>query len=253
MNKHVQLLGGIVPENVLNQCLFDEDGFVKHYVTTASQAASHAALACVIREGYAVDVLNDMSPTLTVFVEGMDVHDLMNLKTVYNTHVTPPRNALYKWRINTSVSRSQKAAEEAEANAKKYTTSTQKLAGMMDDLLTSVFKVDHDKEGETEVFINDAFLNKDRIDDIKAPRPNKYMRKIKTFESHDINGSPIEIDVWVDVYDVIKAFNVTSGPMQHALKKVLCAGERGHKDLLEDLNDIIVSVEREIEMVKEGK
>ncbi|HBD6162622.1 TPA: hypothetical protein KKN35_000560 [Shigella sonnei] len=67
-----------------------------------------------------------------------------------------------------------------------------------------------------------------------------------------MNGSPIEIDVWVDVYDVIKAFNVTSGPMQHALKKVLCAGERGHKDLLQDLNDIIASVEREIEMVKEG-
>ncbi|UPW37169.1 hypothetical protein ESCO3_00008 [Escherichia phage vB_EcoS_ESCO3] len=252
MNKHVQLLGKIVPENVLNQCLFDEDGFVKHYVTTASQAASHAALASVIREGYVVDVLNDSSPTLTVFIEGMDGQDLMGLKTVYNTHVTPPRNALYKWRINTSVSRSQKAAEEAE-NVKKYTTSTQKLAGIMEDVLTSVFKVDRNKEGDPEVFINEAFIDKDCIQDIKAPRPNKYMRKIKTFESHDINGSPIEIDVWVDVYDVIKAFNVTSGPMQHALKKVLCAGERGHKDLLEDLNDIIVSVEREIEMVKEGK
>lgn len=252
MNKHVQLLGEIVPENVLNQCLFDEDGFVKHYVTTVSQAASHAALASVIREGYLVDVLNDSCPALTVFVEGMDGHDLMNLKTVYNTHVTPPRNALYKWRINTSVSRSQKAAEEVE-NVKKYTTSTQKLAGIMEDVLTSVFKVDRNKEGDPEVFINEAFIDKDCIQDIKAPRPNKYMRKIKTFESHDINGSPIEIDVWVDVYDVIKAFNVTSGPMQHALKKVLCAGERGHKDLLEDLNDIIVSVEREIEMVKEGK
>lgn len=252
MNKHVQLLGKIVPENVLNQCLFDEDGFVKHYVTTASQAASHAALASVIREGYVVDVLNDSSPTLTVFIEGMDGQDLMGLKTVYNTHVTPPRNALYKWRINTSVSRSQKAAEEAE-NVKKYTTSTQKLAGIMEDVLTSVFKVDRNKEGDPEVFINEAFIDKDCIQDIKAPRPNKYMRKIKTFESHDINGSPIEIDVWVDVYDVIKAFNVTSGPMQHALKKVLCAGERGHKDLLEDLNDIIASVEREIEMVKEGK
>ncbi|AKA60989.1 hypothetical protein AVU33_gp36 [Enterobacteria phage JenP2] len=252
MNKHVQLLGEIVPENVLNQCLFDEDGFVKHYVTTASQAASHAALASVIREGYVVDVLNDSSPTLTVFIEGMDGQDLMGLKTVYNTHVTPPSNALYKWRINTSVSRSQKAAEEAE-NVKKYTTSTQKLAGIMEDVLTSVFKVDRNKEGDPEVSINEAFIDTDCIQDIKAPRPNKYMRKIKTFESHDINGSPIEIDVWVDVYDVIKAFNVTSGPMQHALKKVLCAGERGHKDLLEDLNDIIVSVEREIEMVKEGK
>ena len=252
MNKYVQLLGEIVPENVLNQCLFDEDGFVKHYVTTVSQAASHAALASVIREGYLVDVLNDSSPELTVFVEGMDGNDLMNLKTVYNTHVTPPRNALYKWRISASVSGTQKA-EAVEEMIKNHKTSSEKLAGIMEDVLTSVFKVDRNKEGEPELFVNEAFVNKDCIQEIKAPRPNKYMRKIKTFESHDINGSPIEIDVWVDVYDVIKAFNVTSGPMQHALKKVLCAGERGHKDLLEDLNDIIASVEREIEMVKEGK
>lgn len=253
MNKHIQLLGQIVPQNVLNQCLFDEDGFVKHYVTTVSQAASNTALASVIREGYLVDVLNDISPELTVFVEGMDGHDLMNLKTVYNTHVTPPRNALYKWRINTSVSRSQKAAEEAQAMVKNHKTSSEKLAGIMEDVLTNAFKVDRDKEGGPQVFISDALIKENCIQEIRAPRPNKYMRKIKSFESHDINGSPIEIDVWVDVYDVIKAFNVTSGPMQHTLKKVLCAGERGHKDLLEDLNDIIASVEREIEMVKEGK
>lgn len=249
MNKHIQLLGQIVPQNVLNQCLFDEDGFVKHYVTTVSQAASNTALASVIREGYLVDVLNDISPELTVFVEGMDGNDLMSLKTVYNTHVTPPRNALYKWRISASVSGTQKAEEMV----KNHKTSSEKLACIMEDVLSSVFKVDRNKEGEPELFVNEAFVNKDCIQDIKAPRPNKYMRKIKSFESHDINGSPIEIDVWVDVYDVIKAFNVTSGPMQHALKKVLCAGERGHKDLLEDLNNIIASVEREIEMVKEGK
>lgn len=249
MNKHIQLLGQIISQDVLNQCLFDEDGFVKHYVTTVSQAASNTALASVIREGYLVDVLNDISPELTVFVEGMDGNDLMTLKTVYNTHVTPPRNALYKWRISASVSGTQKAEEMV----KNHKTSSEKLAGIMEDVLSSVFKVDRNKEGEPELFVNEAFVNKDCIQEIKAPRPNKYMRKIKSFESHDINGSPIEIDVWVDVYDVIKAFNVTSGPMQHALKKVLCAGERGHKDLLEDLNDIIASVEREIEMVKEGK
>ena len=182
MNKYVQLLGEIVPENVLNQCLFDEDGFVKHYVTTASQAASHAALACAIRAGYAVDVLNDMSPTLTVFVEGMDVHDLMNLKTVYNTHVTPPRNALYKWRINTSVSKSQKVTQEAEVMVKNHKTSSEKLAGIMEDVLTNAFKVDRDKEGGPQVFISDALIKENCIQEIKAPRPNKYMRKIKTFE-----------------------------------------------------------------------
>jgi len=55
--------------------------------------------------------------------------------------------------------------------------------------------------------------------------------------------------VIVDVYDVIKAFNVTSAPMQHLLKKALCAGDRGHKDRRQDIVDIIDSAKRELEMI----
>lgn len=67
---------------------------------------------------------------------------------------------------------------------------------------------------------------------------NKYQREIKP-------------GVFVDVYDVLKAFNVTDPCLQHAAKKVLAAGERGHKDRLEDLNDIVASANRAIEMHKE--
>lgn len=87
---------------------------------------------------------------------------------------------------------------------------------------------------------------------ITKPIHSKYHRKIKTVEVYDANGQPTTLDIHVDVYDVIRAFNVVSGPMQHALKKVLAAGQRGHKDTLQDLKDIIASVEREIEMQKEG-
>lgn len=42
----------------------------------------------------------------------------------------------------------------------------------------------------------------------------------------------------VDVYDVLKAFEVTDPALQHLIKKALCAGLRGHKTLQQDLLDI---------------
>jgi hypothetical protein len=47
----------------------------------------------------------------------------------------------------------------------------------------------------------------------------------------------------VDVYDVLDAFEVTNPQLQHACKKILAAGKRGHKDLREDLVDILHSVQ----------
>lgn len=55
----------------------------------------------------------------------------------------------------------------------------------------------------------------------------------------------------IDVYRVIDLFGVTNAPLQHALKKILCTGNRGHKDFLQDLNDIKDSVQRAIDMVEE--
>ena len=63
---------------------------------------------------------------------------------------------------------------------------------------------------------------------------NKYIRDLK--------------GVQVDVYDVLKAFNVTCPAMQHAAKKVLCAGIRGHKDALKDKREAIQSIQRSIEL-----
>jgi len=45
----------------------------------------------------------------------------------------------------------------------------------------------------------------------------------------------------VDVYDVLKAFNVTDPALQHLIKKALCCGLRGHKDQAQDLQDIVDS------------
>ncbi|QGF20964.1 terminase large subunit [Pectobacterium phage MA13] len=50
--------------------------------------------------------------------------------------------------------------------------------------------------------------------------------------------------VTVDVYDVLKAFGVTCPALQHAAKKVLCAGLRGHKDTAKDIREAIEALER---------
>ena len=67
---------------------------------------------------------------------------------------------------------------------------------------------------------------------------NKYSRMI----------SP---GVYVDVYDVLKAFGVKCPALQHIIKKALAAGNRGHKDLMTDLDDIIASALRAKELASD--
>jgi hypothetical protein len=50
--------------------------------------------------------------------------------------------------------------------------------------------------------------------------------------------------IWVDVYDVLDAFDVTDPGYQHAVKKLLAVGKRGHKDENEDRKDILDSITR---------
>ena len=63
---------------------------------------------------------------------------------------------------------------------------------------------------------------------------NKYKRKVPTLE--------------IDVYDILKAFNVVNPATQHAIKKLLCAGDRGYKDKVQDLKEALASISRAIEL-----
>jgi len=71
-------------------------------------------------------------------------------------------------------------------------------------------------------------------------KPKKYDREIKPRE---IYGKQ-----YIDVYEVLEAFEVTNQATGHAIKKLLAAGKRGHKDLLKDLSEAIESIERAIEL-----
>lgn len=55
----------------------------------------------------------------------------------------------------------------------------------------------------------------------------------------------------IDVYRVLDLFGVTDQAIGHAAKKLLCAGQRGHKDLATDVQNVIDTLERWKEMRKE--
>lgn len=77
--------------------------------------------------------------------------------------------------------------------------------------------------------------------ELEKQKRSKYHREIKP-------------GVWVDVYDVIVAWAVSNPALQHLLKKALQPGERGHKTIEKDMQDIIDSAVRaqqiEVERVK---
>ena len=52
----------------------------------------------------------------------------------------------------------------------------------------------------------------------------------------------------IDVYTVLKLFDVTDPCLQHIVKKALCAGKRGHKDMMEDLQNIVDTAIRAVEL-----
>ena len=94
---------------------------------------------------------------------------------------------------------------------------------------------------------------------------NNDMWKVKDF---DLNGplasedaEPKKIDIGnkyhksvpgsiIDVYDVLVAFNVTNPATQHAVKKLLMPGSRGHKNVLTDLEEAHNSIKRAIQIEK---
>ena len=67
-----------------------------------------------------------------------------------------------------------------------------------------------------------------------VPAPNKYQRTVPS--------------TTIDVYDVLHAYSVTNPATQHAVKKLLQPGNRGHKDTLTDLREALASIQRAIQI-----
>lgn len=79
-----------------------------------------------------------------------------------------------------------------------------------------------------------------QLDPVNQPQDGvKYLREIKP-------------GVFVDVYDVLRAFAVVNPALQHLIKKALAVGQRGHKDAAEDLQNIYESAKRAIELEQDN-
>jgi hypothetical protein len=55
----------------------------------------------------------------------------------------------------------------------------------------------------------------------------------------------------IDIYRVLKTYEVEDPCIQHAVKKLLCAGKRGSKDYYQDIDEALQSLLRFFEMERE--
>lgn len=79
--------------------------------------------------------------------------------------------------------------------------------------------------------------------DIASHSGNKYIRRIVSCTDH-------KTATLVDVYAVLKAFNVTCPATAHAVKKLLCTGVRGKADAATDLSEARDAITRAMQMVE---
>ena len=78
----------------------------------------------------------------------------------------------------------------------------------------------------------------EEVKEMQQKSVSKYNREIKK-------------GVSVDVYDVLKTFDVTNPATAHAIKKLLASGKRGYKDVIQDLQEAIQSIKRAIELERD--
>ena len=66
------------------------------------------------------------------------------------------------------------------------------------------------------------------------------------------NNNPYIVDISkynkLDIYRILKLYEVSDPCLQHAIKKLLCAGKRGVKNQTQDINEAILSLKRLLEM-----
>ena len=72
-------------------------------------------------------------------------------------------------------------------------------------------------------------------------------------QNHDHYFKDVSNLKHIDVYRVLILFGVTDPCLQHAIKKLLCAGNRGAKDKIQDVQEAISSLLRYLEMQTENE
>lgn len=86
------------------------------------------------------------------------------------------------------------------------------------------------------------------IDDEPLQSLNDQYAEIEKVRQHNHYFKDVSSLNEIDVYMVLKLFNVTDPCLQHIAKKALCVGQRGHKDLETDLRNIFDTAKRALEI-----
>lgn len=84
------------------------------------------------------------------------------------------------------------------------------------------------------------------VEGIKEHQGKKYLRKIQSAVS-------CKQEVEIDVYAILKAFDVTCPARAHAIKKLLCCGNRDKGSALDDLWGVYAAVLRAIQLEEHTK
>lgn len=139
----------------------------------------------------------------------------------------------------------QKTEPGKQAYAYFITRSSNKNTGIWVQHIETIDKscktCQNDLTSEPNICCNcDTSFSKWKTREEKKPidKGDKYLRPIIGAK----NGK-------IDIYAVAHTFNLTAG-LYHAIKKILCAGERGIKSQVQDLEEAITALQREIEILK---
>ena len=90
---------------------------------------------------------------------------------------------------------------------------------------------------------------KDYVNAIEARYPKEDNQDLKKYKHYFKDVSNLD---YIDIYRVISLWNVTDPCIQHAIKKLLVAGNRGYKDVEKDIQEAIDSLNRWKEMQGEN-
>ena len=93
-------------------------------------------------------------------------------------------------------------------------------------------------------------VNQDKDEPFLTPETtlNDQYAEIEQVRKHRHYFKDVSNIAEIDVYAVLKLFDVTDPCLQHIVKKALCAGKRGHKDMMEDLQNIVDTAIRAVEL-----
>lgn len=93
---------------------------------------------------------------------------------------------------------------------------------------------------------DDAWIEYLQSHNIEYPSSASYNAK------NNNNNNPYIVDISkynkLDIYRILKLYEVSDPCLQHAIKKLLCAGKRGVKNQIQDINEAILSLKRFLEM-----